>query len=234
MPHSGSIVTRAEAKAAGLKRYFTGKPCKRDHVAQRYTQDGVCLECSALAQKAWAAANPGRRSPSYETNKVRRAETSRAWAKANVERLREWSRQWGRDNADRLKILNKKWRDENQDRVRAYYADDADALRAKAREWNALNADLKLIYGRNYRARKAAAAGVHTKADIDAILLAQKGKCAYCRKPSGRSYQVDHIVALAKGGSNDKRNLQICCASCNNRKRAADPIVFAQRMGMLI
>src|SRR3954464_6823164 len=28
------IVTRTEAKAAGLPRYFTGKPCKYGHVAE--------------------------------------------------------------------------------------------------------------------------------------------------------------------------------------------------------
>lgn len=38
-------ITRTEARAAGLKRYFTGKPCKRGHVAERYLKGGMCIEC---------------------------------------------------------------------------------------------------------------------------------------------------------------------------------------------
>jgi 5-methylcytosine-specific restriction endonuclease McrA len=36
--------TRAEAKAAGAKHYFTGEPCKHGHIAPRKTK-GACLEC---------------------------------------------------------------------------------------------------------------------------------------------------------------------------------------------
>lgn len=36
--------TRAEAKAAGAKYYFTGEPCKHGHIAPRKTK-GACLEC---------------------------------------------------------------------------------------------------------------------------------------------------------------------------------------------
>ena len=39
--------TRAEAKAAGAKYYFTGEPCKHGHVAPRKTK-GACLECLKL------------------------------------------------------------------------------------------------------------------------------------------------------------------------------------------
>lgn len=45
-----NIITRAEAKAAGLKRYFTGFPCKYGHVAERATVNGLCHECSRLKQ----------------------------------------------------------------------------------------------------------------------------------------------------------------------------------------
>ena len=36
--------TRAEAKAAGAKYYFTGGPCKHGHIAPRKTK-GACVEC---------------------------------------------------------------------------------------------------------------------------------------------------------------------------------------------
>jgi len=40
------VISRAEAKAAGLKHYFTGKPCSKKHVLIRYVSSGRCSECS--------------------------------------------------------------------------------------------------------------------------------------------------------------------------------------------
>jgi len=40
------ITSRAEAKEAGLPRYFTGKPCGKGHVTERFLSGGVCCECN--------------------------------------------------------------------------------------------------------------------------------------------------------------------------------------------
>lgn len=50
------VVTRAEAKARGLIRYFTGKPCKHGHVAERYVSTGFCMRCSHQDHKESDAA----------------------------------------------------------------------------------------------------------------------------------------------------------------------------------
>jgi len=39
------IITRKDAKAAGLNRYYTGLPCKNGHVDYRYTASGACKSC---------------------------------------------------------------------------------------------------------------------------------------------------------------------------------------------
>src|ERR1044071_8596093 len=39
------IISREEALAAGLKRYFTGKPCRNGHIAERNTSHKQCLTC---------------------------------------------------------------------------------------------------------------------------------------------------------------------------------------------
>lgn len=36
---------RATAKADGITKYYTGKPCKYGHVSFRYTCDNKCVEC---------------------------------------------------------------------------------------------------------------------------------------------------------------------------------------------
>ena len=39
------IIERAEAKAKGLKTYFTGRPCRNGHNSYRYTTSGSCADC---------------------------------------------------------------------------------------------------------------------------------------------------------------------------------------------
>ena len=37
--------TGKEARLLGIPRYFTGTPCKRGHLAERYANNGHCIEC---------------------------------------------------------------------------------------------------------------------------------------------------------------------------------------------
>ena len=43
------IISRREALRRGLTRYFTGKPCKRGHIAERV--GGHCVQCEAIHSK---------------------------------------------------------------------------------------------------------------------------------------------------------------------------------------
>lgn len=53
-----TIITRNEAKAQGLLRYFTGKPCKHGHTVERFVRQHECVECSRLRCERWRSANP--------------------------------------------------------------------------------------------------------------------------------------------------------------------------------
>lgn len=53
-----AIIGRAEAKAQGLKRYFTGIPCKVGHGCERVVSNWGCLECRAEGNRQWYKANP--------------------------------------------------------------------------------------------------------------------------------------------------------------------------------
>lgn len=46
------MTTRAEAIAAGLKRYL-GEPCPDGHHGERYTSNGMCAACTAAKTKQW-------------------------------------------------------------------------------------------------------------------------------------------------------------------------------------
>ncbi len=47
-------------------------------------------------------------------------------------------------------------------------------------------------------------------------------QCQSCHKIdiSAKNLQVDHIIPLAQGGTNDLSNLQTLCAKCNREKSA--------------
>jgi len=44
------------------------------------------------------------------------------------------------------------------------------------------------------------------------------GQCAFCG--AATDLEFDHIVPVAKGGSNTENNIQLLCASCNRSKGA--------------
>jgi hypothetical protein len=45
------IISRSEAKQQNLKRYFTGEPCKRGHIAERITAKSYCVECKNMVMR---------------------------------------------------------------------------------------------------------------------------------------------------------------------------------------
>jgi 5-methylcytosine-specific restriction enzyme A len=48
------------------------------------------------------------------------------------------------------------------------------------------------------------------------ILDRDRHQCSSCGATT--KLQIDHIILLAKGGTNDLSNFQILCASCNQQK----------------
>jgi NAD-dependent dihydropyrimidine dehydrogenase PreA subunit len=59
---------------------------------------------------------------------------------------------------------------------------------------------------------------VFTKAERDAIYCTQK-ECNLCKaKVTKGKFHLDHIVALANGGNNDLKNIQVLCIPCHFQK----------------
>lgn len=53
-----SVITREEARARGLKRYFTGKPCKHGHLSEQYVLSYVCVKCDNERCREARVSNP--------------------------------------------------------------------------------------------------------------------------------------------------------------------------------
>lgn len=204
---------RREAKANGLKRYFTGRPCSRGHIVERATASGRCVKCNKVICSEWASEN-------------------QKWL--NTYHV-EW---YHRDPDDRRRKINK--RRENPEVRKKHNETNAEWRASRPdymSEWKTNNPEKHKANDLNYLSRKKGAEGRHTGEDIERIYEEQSGRCVYCNKKLGRKYQVDHIMPLARGGTNWPDNIQLLCrktkGACNQRKHARDPVEFARSLGLI-
>jgi 5-methylcytosine-specific restriction endonuclease McrA len=212
LPHTGPIVTRAAAKAAGTKRYFTGKPCKRGHVSEYYTSIAQCVACSRAQTYEWLAANPERWD-----------EARKQWVAANTQRINEQGAAWREAHPEQRQETLKLWRLKNKEKHSG---------QRKARR--KANPNVYRAHAENRRARKLAAGGSYTAQQIDNLEVLQRHKCANCSISIKGSFEIDHIVALSKGGSSDISNIQLLCKPCNRRKHTKSPEQWAREQGRLL
>lgn len=229
------IIARAEARAKGLKRYFTGEPCSRGHIAERSVSGKCCVVCRRINNAERLANDPEKLEKAREATR----NYMRRWRAENPEEVKErlrshyWSdpemaREYARQTYDRLK--DKKVAAKREERRK-----NPGVYRLASKRYYEKNTDKYRVWSRNYKVRKRGAEGFHTAADIKAIVAAQSYKCAYCRVDLRKvKNHLDHIMPLARGGANDRRNLQVTCESCNLSKSDRDPIEFAQQMGRLL
>lgn len=184
--------SKEEARRLGLRRYFTGRPCKRGHLSAR-DMNGRCLECRSIVDVAI------RRRHYLKHHEKIRAKGRRRYANLSPELKKasqdRWTRQrqhYAKQNPERERQRHKKYYDKNKERWASY------------------------VHAR--RARQHQAGGRYTPADILKIRIAQGDRCAICRKCLYDRGEIDHVIPLALGGSNDPSNLELLCMPCNRFK----------------
>lgn len=241
------IITRADARAQGLTRYFTGKPCPMGHIADRYVSTFGCVTCTRIRSDARDAAKSAafrsREQPAHVVARLaaranglklyspgvecQRGHVGERYVSTNqcTECLRIWKRDWRAANPDKVIEEGRRHRLANPEKVKAGYKKWQSTANGRA---------VKARLQRERRARLRNAEGKHNAKDLANILKAQRNRCAYCRNDISLEYEADHIIPLSKGGSNARRNIQLLCPTCNRQKQAQDPIRFAQRRGMLL
>ncbi len=86
-------------------------------------------------------------------------------------------------------------------------------------------------YVRNWRASLRQATGRHTSSEVQQMYRDQGGLCAYCDAQLEGRFDVDHMVPLSRGGSNDWENLAVACPPCNRGKhtRTAEEFMALRR-----
>lgn len=79
------IISRAEARERGLKRFFVGEICSRGHAEERYVSNGSCLACHRMRSAKWRSGN---------AEKVAKQNSSyhqRHKANINKKKCRKWA-----------------------------------------------------------------------------------------------------------------------------------------------
>lgn len=83
----------------------------------------------------------------------------------------------------------------------------------------------------NQRAKKAGIPALITPDDLRNRIYASGGRCEWCaRSIVKKPFEVDHIISLSAGGSNQADNLAVACPECNRTKASKHPARFAQEV----
>ena len=94
--------------------------------------------------------------------------------------------------------------------------------------YNRINSDQNILRGNEYNytnnnmKKKNKRNVSETKKKYVASM--QSWKCAICYQVLDASYEVDHIHALYKGGTNKVDNLRALCRNCHGKKTVSDRI----------
>jgi hypothetical protein len=209
-----AVISRKDAKAAGLVRYFTGAPCIHGHLSERMAKSKKCLACHREARAIVRETRPAEvkaiKAASYLRHQAEVIAKVAAYTKANP-----------------AKVFKRRKR---------HRAKNKPTLAAKMKVWAKANRPILRQHEANRRAREAGAEGAHTATEVAELLIKQGYRCAGhdCNASLRDGYHEDHITPLARKGTNWIWNIQLLCRPCNQSKHARDPIEWARMHGRLL
>lgn len=192
---------------------------------------------------------------SYLRNRERVLQKCAEYRNENKEKIRKWKKQHYEDNKEKIiakqRIYNaahveqrnaasKAWREKNPKQwseiVRRSRLKRLEIQMKRQKEWAKKNPERASFYVKRRRARRLGLFANHTEEEWKSILELHGHRCAYCGRKGTKKNPLsrDHYVALAKGGSDEARNIVPACRQCNSRKNKRDPLDFAQELGRLL
>lgn len=203
------IISRAEAKAQGLKHYFTGKPCSKGGIATRYVSSGNCAcdKCREENREAAYAIISRWRGKNRETL----AERQRRYREENREAVSEYNRRYREENCEAIAERHRRWREKNREYV-------AEQKRRNYEE----NKEAYLAYAAHRRAAKRQAIPSWFS-EFDEFAFQQAYELAAERqKETGIEWHVDHMIPLLARkccGLHCAENIQVIPAVMNLEKQ---------------
>jgi hypothetical protein len=206
-----TIITRAQAKEQGLKRYFTGKPCiKGGHISERHTPKGNCIACMSDKYQSSKSDSAFKEKRKIQNTKDRKSNTRKTWEEKNKETLYFYKLFYIHANKDLIVEKQKQYREKNRD-----------AIVIKKKEWVSKNMWRFVPHTAKRRAAKLNRMPCwltkEDKLEIKKIYKLASDKT----KETGIKWQVDHIIPLqgeTVSGLHIPSNLRIITAYENRSK----------------
>lgn len=170
-------------------------------------KNGVRGECKLCKRKYVIATRPSRAGQERSEAKI------------------DYDKKYYIDNKEVWKVSGKFRYEKNKEEILEagslrYYTDPEfrEYKKGVAKRWATSNPD-KVKAGRSKRKARVrnAPGGHHTAAEWISKLAEYKGICAYC---PDKATTKDHVVPLARGGTNEISNVVPACLPCNTSKRA--------------
>lgn len=216
-PKMPEIVTRQYAIANGLGKYFTGKPCRKGHIAERWVA-GACAQCVSERKKDL-----------YKENR----EQVLAYMKIQGKKYRE-------HNKDACLKRSYAWRDKNKEKVYAQAKqrreENPENDRAKSRRHYYKNRETELLRQKLWRGKNKGLVNYYTGQRKAARLQRTpawltefdklKIECYYSiaamlTRVNNEQWEVDHVLPLrgkTVSGLHVPNNLQVLRKIENMRK----------------
>lgn len=191
-----TIISRKESKILKLKRFYTGIECNSNHLSERSTNNGSCLECIRIRKKTYRKNNSQKIQKSnkayQKANRESIAKREKIYAKNNSEAISKRKRVYRESNSKDISESGKLWKKNNKGLCRSYDSTRRSLLLNATPSWS----------------NKSKIADIYKKAREMEIKDSVK-------------YHVDHIIPLNSNlvcGLHTEDNLQILTAKQNLEK----------------
>lgn len=181
----------------------------------------------------------------YQKNKIAILKKHQAYKEKNKDKIKAYNQKYRKENKEKIKEQEKQYKRKKKGKIKLYlkkyYKRNKHIIKKREQKYNQEHKEERQRYHSKYdkkyksehpeeckinnhkrRARVKGNGDSYTMEEITQLRKETKGICkGWKRKPhyvGDENLEVEHIIAIANGGTNEIENIQLMCQNCNRRK----------------